>query len=446
MDKAELTFHPEAAKRFDERTQEILLSIQKRRMVPNPGAKPLDLHPAYVIQPADIISAPKFTFHHDATGEPIGVVWVSGNTHVGWEGPAFQPLKSLLDDIAETKPFSHLVLHRFLLEQTCHWLSEALERTRTDSLCAHITLQSNNAVRDYEIWIPLFQTYSSREFNIGDVAFKTFTREIVEEWWNRMPAGIRESEVLVTAASRKRSELQARLAASVRVRGEQYRAAQVALQKAENATALLRFLSPANLDSRLTSFCRPVSRGVVPEVTRVFMDDGRINEIHQGVSDRNTDWLLDESIALRPGVLENIQRLASDTSTKFASALYDALILYSRQALAFDVSDKLVFTLSALESMLLKDGNEPIQQNLGERMAFLTGQNVQKRKAIVKNVRDVYGVRSAFVHHGQTARHVGIVDQFLINAWMTFSRLIDLSVLYKTKEALIGALEDRKMS
>lgn len=41
---------------------------------------------------------------------------------------------------------------------------------------------------------------------------------------------------------------------------------------------------------------------------------------------------------------------------------------------------------------------------------------------------------------------MSIVDQFLIYAWTTFSRLLDLSVQYKTKAALIGALEDRKMS
>lgn len=96
--------------------------------------------------------------------------------------------------------------------------------------------------------------------------------------------------------------------------------------------------------------------------------------------------------------------------------------------------------------MLLKDGNEPIQQNLGERVAFLIGQNSQERTDIVKNLREVYGIRSAFVHHGQTVRHVGIVDQFLVYAWTTFSRLMDLSVRYKTKAALIGALEDGKIS
>jgi hypothetical protein len=179
----------------------------------------------------------------------------------------------------------------------------------------------------------------------------------------------------------------------------------------------------------------------------VFITAGRIQSIGRGVQDqRMTDWPLDRSLELRPGVLENLHRLALDTSTEFCRGLYDALILYSRQTIAVEVSDKLVFTLSALESMLLRDGNEPIQKNLGERMAFLIGQTAQERKDIVKNIEEVYRIRSAFVHHGQTSRHVQTVDHFLVNAWTTFSRLMDLSIKYRTKAALIGALEDLKMS
>ncbi len=143
---------------------------------------------------------------------------------------------------------------------------------------------------------------------------------------------LERSLIAEAGLNRIRSELQGLLAASVRVRAERYKAAQITYEKAENATSLLRFLAPANLNSRLTSFCRPVARGSVFEVTNVFMDDGRIGTISRGViNDRNTAWHLDESIALRPGVLENIQRLASDPSTPFSRALYDALILYSRQ-------------------------------------------------------------------------------------------------------------------
>ena len=447
VDNPELSFHPEAAKRFDERTRDILATIQGLRLVPNSEASRADLHPAHVFQSADVISAPKFTFHLDEAGEVVGVTWKSENMWVGWTGEAFQPVKSLVEDIASKKPFSQLVSARFLLEEVCNWLSETLARTRDDHICQYIAGKSIEAVEDCEIWVPLFQTYSSKTFKIADVEFKTFTHEIMEEWWNRRPAQARQDKLAESGLNRIRSELQGLLAASVRVCAERYKAAQIAYEKADNATSLLRFLAPANLNSRLISCCRPLARGAVFEVTKVFMNGGRIGSISRGViNNRNTAWHLDESVALRPGLLENIQRLASDSSTPFSSALYDALILYSRQPLAIDVADKLVFTLSALESMLLKDGNESIQQNLGERMAFLIGQNSQERMDIVKNVREVYGIRSAFVHHGETPRHVSIVDKFLVYAWTTFSRLMDLSVQYKTKAALIGALDDRKMS
>jgi hypothetical protein len=259
----------------------------------------------------------------------------------------------------------------------------------------------NTAVRGYatKFGFHFFKHTSSKEFNIGDVSFRTISREIMDEWWSRKPAEIRDDSIAVKGLHKIRSELQARLAACVQVRAEENKAIQIARAKAENATALLRFLSPANLNSRLTSFCVPVSRGAVPELTTVFMKANYIDRISRNVPDRRgTEWLLDDSIRLRPGVLENIQRLASDTSTDFCQALYDELILYSRQTIAVEVSDKLVFTLSALESMLLRDNSEPIQKNIGERMAFLIGQTAQERKGIVKNIDEIYRIRSAFVH------------------------------------------------
>ena len=446
MDLSELSFHPDAASRFNERADEIPNTVQGLRVSNSPSQKP-DLHPAGAIGPDDILSRDKFVFESDPLGETTGVSWASGSMWVGWIGPAFQPIKALAESMGQTKQFRNFVSTKFLVEQTCHWLCDKLEQRGSSSLSEFVTLRSREAVRDFDIWIPLFQTYSSTQFIIGGVTFRTFTREIMEEWWNRIPAKIREDTLSIAALSAKRSELQARLAACVPVCAERRKAVEIARARAQNATALLRFLSPANLNSRLVSYCTPTAAVGPRQITEVFMDSGHIGEISRSLENRHmTDWLLDQSIQLRPGVLENLQRLALDTSTEFRRSLYDALILYSRQALAVEVSDKLVFTLSALESMLLRDGNEPIQKNLGERMAFLIGQTAQQRKNIVKNIDEVYRIRSAFIHHGQTPRDVETVDHFLVNAWTSFSRLMDLSTEYQTKDALVGALEDLKMS
>lgn len=447
MDLSELGFHPEAAKRFDERAEPIPTTVQALHPRPDPTSQSPDIHPVAEVRAEDVRSRPKFIFLTDRLGETTGVYWMAASMQVGWVGPGFEPIKALVDSIAETKPFRDFVSATFLLEQTCHWLCDTLERRQSGGLCEFLTLQSRQAVRSHDIWIPLFRTYSSTEFSVGDVAFRTFTRQILEEWWSRKPADFRDNTVGLAFLNKIRSQLQAGLAACVSVEAEKHKALEIARTKAKNATALLRFLSPANLNSRLTSYCTPTVVGNIAEGLEVFMRAGCIDHMGRGVQTRGeTDWLLDESVQLRPGVLENLNRLALGRSTEFQESLYDALILYYRQALSAEVSDKLVFTLSALESMLLRDGNEPIQKNLGERMAFLIGQSVPERMDILKNIDEVYRIRSAFVHHGQTAKHVETVDRFLVNAWTTFSRLMDLSTKHRTKAALIGDLEDRKMS
>jgi hypothetical protein len=83
---------------------------------------------------------------------------------------------------------------------------------------------------------------------------------------------------------------------------------------------------------------------------------------------------------------------------------------------------------------------------LGERIAFLIGTTVQERKQIVRTIQDVYKVRSAFVHHGQAPRHQDVLDNFLVTAWRVFAELLRLRDQHKTKAALLGVLEDRKMS
>jgi hypothetical protein len=63
-------------------------------------------------------------------------------------------------------------------------------------------------------------------------------------------------------------------------------------------------------------------------------------------------------------------------------------------------------------------------------------------------VDDFYRVRSQFVHHGQQVRtdDIQVVDTFFFNVWFIFSRLLAEADAYETKEQLLRALEDQKLS
>jgi len=53
-----------------------------------------------------------------------------------------------------------------------------------------------------------------------------------------------------------------------------------------------------------------------------------------------------------------------------------------------DAADKLVPILVGLESIILKDSNEPIMNNIGERMAALIGHGPASRKSIKNKIEN----------------------------------------------------------
>lgn len=111
------------------------------------------------------------------------------------------------------------------------------------------------------------------------------------------------------------------------------------------------------------------------------------------------------------------------------------------------VSDKLVYALVALESIFLRNHSEPIQKNLGERIAFLVGDDRDSRKAIVALIGEIYGIRSALLHHGKdvSSSETKVIEFFHI-AWNALHAVIQNADRFDSIDLLMSAHDDRKMS
>jgi hypothetical protein len=132
--------------------------------------------------------------------------------------------------------------------------------------------------------------------------------------------------------------------------------------------------------------------------------------------------------------------------TEFQEKLLDALLLYSRSTREKDLAGRLVYMLVAIETILLRDENESIQQNIGERMAFIIGNNLEARRAKIRHLKDAYGLRSKFIHHGETIAEIESVRAFMLDVWTLFTTLLKVSHKYHTKAQLINSLDARRLS
>lgn len=161
-----------------------------------------------------------------------------------------------------------------------------------------------------------------------------------------------------------------------------------------------------------------------------------------------TWWLDRRMIAQDIGYWTEIARvLGTDSPTEFERDVSRAFLLYSRVALTREVTEKLVHLFAALESILLRSESEPIQAALSERLAFVVGEDANERADIARLLKQVYGLRSRFVHHGRDpadTTDLRAIKQLMYFVWKFFFHVVFATRKFKTRIEFLDQLESRK--
>jgi len=411
-----VSFHPEAAKRFDQTGVELRALI---REVPEPKGEAEKDHHLFIptkFGPEDIIGPVRFfTLVTDASGNQVGRIWKNGDRWFGLLDSAYQQTQELAARLEKIPDLRNRVSVAFLFDTVLDWLKD---------------LQLQSPLTDYLV----------------SITFKSISEKMMDDFYppERVAA---LPDLAKQSLNSRRSKLQGQLAACVKVTAEGKTAQQAARVLAGEAIALLRFLCPANWMPGIRSYCLPLGRERIEVGTELLVRQDRIKSINESAPEpAPMAWDLDEALHQCGSIFASLHDLASNRKSEYRKKLLDAFLLYSRNSVTEDVADKLVFVLVALESMLLKNPSEPIVKNIGERMAFLIGDTLDARKPIVASVDETYQLRSAFIHHGESVEDLATVERFLGYAWETFRRLLERIDRHDTRASLIQELDDLKLS
>jgi len=108
--------------------------------------------------------------------------------------------------------------------------------------------------------------------------------------------------------------------------------------------------------------------------------------------------------------------------------------------------DRLIHALVAVESLLLADPSEPVQSNLGNRVALLVSPKLGDRKKAKRDFLKGYALRSRFVHHGIKPDNVEIANCVLSLCWTALSAVLRNTIKFKSKKALLDGLDNMLLS
>jgi hypothetical protein len=259
-----------------------------------------------------------------------------------------------------------------------------------------------------------------REFQFSSVKLSPITGALLDHYEQKYTASCPNGADDIRALfADKRRKYQGLAAVVVELEGVKEYCVQRAIEIADVVVGLLRLYSDAAYVPFLMCPITLAGTEYTPSTVAIsYGRDGFLME-QRVLPPPSYPW----RISVRKWTDMNANHLAlladlvdDNTLSEFQSRVRTSILTYSRALTLRELSDRLVYALSALEGLFLRDASEPIQQNLGERLAFLLSGDTEERQGIVRNVREIYGMRSRYVHHQKSISEESASNNFALIA------------------------------
>lgn len=453
-DVMSMKIHPEAARALNALADSIAVSAAKpppSRNGPAWGQQHIGAH----ITDDDIIGRSQM-FITDQFGNKSAFYTHIGDEPFGIEGDEFAKVLKLTDRVVAVPEFNRLLSNKYVENAIIDWCVDKKtpsEAAKTKGFSDYILERANQDVSYHQIWIPIAYLQVEEDFQFGDAKIVTIPKSLFDA---REQKALREhpeeTSKIGPYIEKFRKELQGNAAVALSIKGEERHAQDRAQVIAQDALGLLRFFHPSVFTSKL--FCPSALLGSEFLPKKASLTIVGVNDFSYSRSiayQHGQPWRLSKQELAHhrsSGSLDLAARLVSvDGISEFGLRVRSSILTYSRGLTFPDISDRLVYSLSALEGLFLKDASEPIQQNLAERLAFSAYADTNDRIKVVANCKKIYGARSQYIHHGRNAAlPPEELDYFFLNAWAGLQSALRHAFKFKTSNEFFAAIDRLKFS
>ena len=448
-------FHPDAAKCFNDKAEALIALVKPHTKSRSSRAQSFENEVHSTSIPESDVIGMKLGKLMTYFGDTSGMLFELDDEQFGITGEAYDAVDELVRNMYRNAQVQSTVSRDTLTERLHEWIEQRYAKRMTQDFTDYLI--SNVNIKSHEIWIPINNLQIESAITIGNVRFVSLSRQVVDTWCDQMMAvaakqGLSEEQVQ-HYLNRHYRAYQGYAVAVINIKAEKSKAEELAEYYARQSIEVLRVYSKAHFQPR--AFTRfDLWGSTTPQSLHLMhVNNGDVVQLQTSVVDRDppTEVMNDQSIreyqSCGLDILSAI--LLKDNPTDFEKELLSASTTYAQSATRKSISDKLIYTLASLEGLFLRDQSEPITQNLAERIGFLIGEKLEERKQIIKNIRDIYRIRSAFVHHGQHSvaeDELDALQTFMTNAWQSVNAAIQSSQKFDTRRKLLDYLDDRKLS
>jgi hypothetical protein len=442
------TLHPDAAAALNAIADTISLDKPPKSL---PGSGPIwgQQHISSAVTQKDIIGTPRLVVTN-GLGEKEGIFTEVRAEKVSITGNSLLNLSTVVRRVLGISSLSDLLSEEYVENLAIDWCFA--EPTTRSSFAEFLMGRAEQDVSCHQIWIPTAYFQVEEDFEFGPSQIVTIPRSLFDQADERAKIEQPEHEKeILEAFGTMRKRFQGNAAVALSIEGEKLFAKKKAQIVAQDVIGLLRFFHPAVFSWKHFCPCALFGSEFMPlEYSFIIEGPGRFEYTSSVVHSDTPDWRLSrrELKQIQSGQLPIVAGLVStDGISDLALTVRSSILTYCRGMTFPDMSDRLVYSLSALESLLLKNTAEFIQQNLSERIAFLTASGAADRMKVVASCKKIYTARSQYIHHRRKdAVPEDDLALFFIMAHRALQTALGNLSKFKTTSEFIDAIDRMKFS
>jgi hypothetical protein len=441
-----MNIHENAKSSYNEKAKS---SLGKVVNIPYGERKPINLQlfNSGTISSKDIIG--EVVIHYqDDDGLCGGFSFINNGANVGLIGPEYIEIQKMIESIVRNKGIKEVCSYKYVEDKFEKWFIDSIKKNETREFIEYLDQASVDDIKEYSIWIPIPFTTIEHDFAFGNMEFRILSERTIDEWFSREEVHMEIADKHDDYILRIKKEYQGYAFGVVKTVAVKERAKEIAYEKISDALSFIRIFVPANRNiSKKSGLYEYGWKMNESEDYFVVNEKGECNGLAQAIRDTSLMGHMSSDFIAMIVKSEFNGLLCKEERTEFEQEIFNSILIYSKNTLKNDTFDRLLYILSALEMILLKNDTEPIQQNLSDRMAYACADTVDERMKIVDLVKKIYGIRSKYVHHGQFENiDKNLINRFLNLSWIMFNNIVSNMHIAEKRLDFIEQLELIKYS
>jgi len=375
--------------------------LKKVRKIELPGRAVEDFasdRPIGAVITDDMMLETPLFWGDDVEGRHVVVFIRTADGVFGFDENVFAELRTLVESVLNTGWATKALSRAFIERGIIRWIQSSFPSAELTRLSNVLATESRKAVQAVELWAPIAHLEVQAPFAMGGVQIAPITKAMIDalEAQGRSSSPTQQDQIGMLFDD-IRKQMQGLAAVVIKMEAEAGRAQEEGEALARTVVGLLRFFSPAAATSSCLCATALLGTEVVPISNLLVLGDGTFSYSTHIISPNVLHWRISEDTVrnlLTSGLTEVGALVQPEGLSAFALAVRSSLLLYSTGTTFSDPVDRIVYTLSSLEGVLLKHAAEPAEFNVGERVSLLLAHERSVREDVAQNIREAYRLRA----------------------------------------------------